>query len=159
MSSLETPTVEGRYRIMPSDIDATQPFLRAFGKAEVEHVALGLILYCQDKGGWVPFTEAELTAHFRTARAAGRTFEYRIMMTDEDARTLFGPDVKVRRDAYDLFMSSRYESTFAGGRPDEFKFYWLSPEEGLLVRKGEDSKYRATELFIERCFKASPVRW
>lgn len=158
MSSLETPTVEGQYRIMPSAIDATRPFLSAFGKAEVEFVALGIILYCQDKGSWVSFTEAELTAHFRAAKAAGRAFPYHPLRLLDGNGKPFGGD-RGPDDAYRLFMSSPNGSAFAGNRPNEFEFFWLSPEEGLLVRKGDDGKYRVTELFIERCFKASLVRW
>ncbi len=158
MSSLETPTVVGSYRIMPSDIDATKKFLSAFGQAEVEQVALGLVLFCQDKGEWATFTEAELTGHFRAARAAGRTFPYQAW----DLLGPVGPGGRVGTktiDAYGLFMSDREAPTWSVTAPDTFRFYWLSPEEGLLVRRGDDGKYRVTELFIERCFKASPVRW
>lgn len=156
MSSLHTPTVEGSYRIMPSDINTMQPFRTAFGKAEVEWVALGLVLFCQDKGEWATFTEQELTEHFRVARAAGRAFPY-------EAFDVFGPVGPGGRmgtktiDAYCLFMSDHEAPIWSTESPDTFKFFWLSPEEGLLVRKGDDGKYRVTELFIERCLKASPA--
>ncbi len=142
--SLDTPTVEGAFRIMPSDIDATRPFLRAFGKTETESAALGIVLYCQEKGSWVPFAVDELTAHFRATRAAGKVYPYTSIW-------------KLASDPYYLFMRHPKEQ-WSSVPPDTFLLHRLNPSSGRLERLGPDGKYRVTELFVERCHQSSVAR-
>ena len=156
-----TPTVEGSYTVMPRDIDATHQFWSAFGKAETEFAALGVVLYCQDKGGWVPFTEEELTTFFRAAKASGRIFRFEhLALATELAKEIskaFGRNEKVPdQGAYPLFMTPTEIPWWSRSEPDTFEFLWLDPRDGHLVRKGDDGKYRVTEYFIERCYATSP---
>jgi hypothetical protein len=137
-----TPTVQGSFRIMPSDIDATRHFFSAFGHAETEFAALGVVLFCQAKGSWTSFTEAELADFFRAARDSGTVFPFNSHWSSAMPEVLRA-DREV--GAARLFMS-----------PDGFRFRDLNPESGLLVRLGRDGRYRVTELFIERCHKSSP---
>jgi hypothetical protein len=143
-----SPTVEGEFRIMPSDIDATRHFLSAFGQSETEWAALGVVLYCQSKGEWPSFTKDDLTQFFRAARLAGQTFPYYGF-----AKTAGSAP----RDAYHLFMTDHDAPILELGEADVFKFYLLNPGYGSLVRKGDDGRYRVTEWFIMSCYKCSPA--
>lgn len=47
------------YPIRPNDIDIA--LSSTFGKAEVEEAARNIILFCQQRGGWYPFSLEELS--------------------------------------------------------------------------------------------------
>lgn len=57
-------TDPANYPIKPSDIDATKHFFDAFGSTETEISAGHIVVFCQRRGGWSPFTQAEINAHY-----------------------------------------------------------------------------------------------
>lgn len=149
MSEELSPTVEGPFRIKPHDIDATREFLSAFGMSEPENEALGVVLYCQAKGEWVSFTEDELTAFFQKAADEGRTFPFTSQF-EQVHRQLFESTRRATSyapvKATDLFM-----------REGTFRMWFLAASGGRLIRRGDDGRWRVTELFIESVHESSPV--
>ena len=46
--------------IKPADIATTRHFWNAFGRAEPEVIALWIVRFCTDRGGWLPFRLPDL---------------------------------------------------------------------------------------------------
>ena len=75
-------------RIAPADIvpdDREFHLFETFGRMEREGAARVIVCLCRDKGGWVPFTKAELDA-----RCRGRHFAWEGL--DDPTLVLPGPD-------------------------------------------------------------------
>ncbi len=53
------------YPIQPILINTNQHFFDAFGNMETEISARWVVRFCQEKGGWFPFTYDELDAFYR----------------------------------------------------------------------------------------------
>lgn len=58
---------EHPFRIQPGDIDVTQHFFDAFGEMETEISAHWIVRLCQEKGGWVAFSEDDIEEYYRRA--------------------------------------------------------------------------------------------
>lgn len=50
------------FPVQPRDIYAKEIFWEAFGHRETEISALFIVRFCQERGGWVPFTHEEIDA-------------------------------------------------------------------------------------------------
>ncbi len=64
--------------IAPSDINTQRHFWNAFGHMETETSACWIVRLMQEKGGWVPFTHAELIAFYTAPgrRPVGESFHF-----------------------------------------------------------------------------------
>lgn len=58
-------------QIQPDDIDTGRHFWEAFGHMETEFSARWIVLFCQARGNWSPFTEEDLETFYN--RRAGYT--------------------------------------------------------------------------------------
>lgn len=60
---IQAETPEGAdYSIQPHDIDTSSQFLSSFGDSETEEAARMIVMLCQRKNGWHPFTKLEINA-------------------------------------------------------------------------------------------------
>ncbi len=63
-----TKITDGTFRIVPNDIGMSHRMWDAFGHLETDTSAGWIVMLCQERGTWAPFTQAELDAFYHRVR-------------------------------------------------------------------------------------------
>lgn len=72
---------DGKYSIKPGQVDATKHFYDSLDHNETEVSAHYIVLLCQEKGGWFPFTKEEIESVY-TRRGPGDGFWFNRLISE-----------------------------------------------------------------------------
>lgn len=94
MNSTSLVTDEVLFQIQPDDIDANEHFWNAFDNNETEISAAWIVRLCQERGGWVPFTDDEMEAYYN--RGGHQNFRFSQLLDNRGRWVVKGDDGKYR---------------------------------------------------------------
>lgn len=115
-------------RILPEHINTNEHFWNSFGHMETEVSARLIVKLCQKKGGWTPFTQAEL-----------------------DKMDASGNFVFNGLDTLDFLIPSDQEAWHANRTGSIEQRHRMAGRIAAMT-------FTVTETFIARCYASSPSR-
>ncbi|OHA17843.1 MAG: hypothetical protein A3H57_02275 [Candidatus Taylorbacteria bacterium RIFCSPLOWO2_02_FULL_43_11] len=151
--------VNNQFNIQPSDINIGpdfEHFFDAFGNMETEVSAYYVVRLCQKKGGWFPFSQAEIEEVYQ---ASGHQDGFIFNRLVDPQAVLAKPAEELEKMATHATRCRGMNPIVASisyamshGRPETIKLGG-----GWIVRDTE-GRYHVTDEFVVRCFQSSPAR-